>query len=101
MAEFFYKNPEGVYMLAGVLTYKILEKDWNKLLQEFFVDHEKIILDFENIIQVDSSFLAFLLALVRAAHHHRVVFKIRHMTHDIKSLMQVQGIWPLFEKLMD
>lgn len=101
MDKFFTRNDRGEYVLIDRLTYDVLAHDWRALLQSFFAENKEVVLNFKNIVQVDSSFLAFLLALVREAHHQKVVVKIKHMTHDIKSLMQVQGIWPLFEALMD
>ncbi len=87
-------------MFTQRLTYETLGRDWDRLLRDLLSVDQVLILDFSNIEHVDSSFLAFLLALLRATRDRHGVLKIKHMTADIQSLMQVQGIWPLFKELI-
>lgn len=95
------KNHEGVFVFQGILIYETLQKNWKDLLASFFLDHEThLILDLEHVKQVDSSFLAFLLAVLRRAHRENMPVKVHHITEDIKNLMQVQGVWPLFQRLI-
>ena len=101
MTQLFVKNTDGACVLAETLTYGVLGPDWGILLQDFLALDNTLVLDFANIKRVDSSFLAFLLALLRAMQQRHAVLSIKHMTDDIQSLMQVQGIWPLFKELMD
>jgi ABC-type transporter Mla MlaB component len=101
MIKRFAQNAQGVYLLEGVLTYVELAASWHNLVQAFFGSKQELVLDCEKITRVDSSFLAFLLALLREAQHRQVRFRIRCITQDIQSLMKVQGIWPLFKELMD
>ena len=92
---------DGHYHLMGALTHAHLTKVWEPLLQQFFEPaKQKIMLDVGSVEQVDSSFLAFLLALLRMVRKKNVLLEIEHLPENIKALMQVQGIWPLFEELI-
>jgi ABC-type transporter Mla MlaB component len=100
MIQHFVKNKEGVYAFEGSCTYAALQNNWDVLIQDFFVGDKEIILDFKEVERVDSAFLAFLLAMLRKAHHQHTLLKIKSVTANIKSLMQVQGVWPLFKELI-
>lgn len=101
MTPLFAKNASGVFVLPETLTYAVLGHDWERLLQGVLHADNILVLDFANIKHVDSSFFAFLLALLRMLQADHRMLKIQHMTADIQSLMEVQGIWPLFKELMD
>lgn len=100
MIHHFVKDDEGHFTLPGICTYRQLQLRWDNLLQNFFMGGREIVLNLKNITRVDSAFLAFLLALLRMAQRRHVTLKIINITANIKSLMQVQGIWPLFKELI-
>ena len=101
MTDILSQEHAGCYCLQGVLTHSALTKTWSSLLQKLKPNAEqKIILDLGGVQQVDSSFLAFLLAVLRLMQDKKAMLKIKDLGDNIKALMQVQGIWPLFEELI-
>jgi len=90
-----------IYYLQGDLTHAVLAPAWASVLQTVFeATTPKIILDVAKVAQADSAFLALLLAIYRITHKQERVLKIQALSKNMKALMQVQGIWPLFEEIV-
>lgn len=96
MIEGFSISAAGVWIFPAILTHTEIAKIGPAFWQKSPTQGEWL-LDFAAVDSIDSAFLALLLEILREAQRKNLSLSFFHLKDKIQALLEVYGIFKLFE----